>query len=163
MYGQLIITLVWGIVCPSELVLLWWWSGQQLTCLTESSNVCTSLLRKDGVPAVHSFLSFPPSLPSSIFPSQLQVLWAPLGSHPSLSHTGPIIGAAHKLVGLQMGRACRTYMVSAARTKTCKSGHKKYAFIWVCLRRVCEAAKGKDVRVPQLIAVCMWLRGPAQT
>jgi len=35
-----------------------------------------------GAPAVHSppFFSYP-----------LQVLWAPLGCHPSLSHTGPII------------------------------------------------------------------------
>lgn len=62
--------------------------------------------------------------PSSIPPSLLQVLWAPLGSHPSLSHTGPIIVAAHKLVGLQMWRACRTYMVSVAWTKTCESERK---------------------------------------
>ena len=86
-------------------------------------------LEGDEAPAVHSlpslppslppFLhpSIPPSLPPSIPPSPLQVLWAPLGSHPSLSHTGPIIGAAHKLVGLQMGRACRTYMVSATPDK----------------------------------------------
>lgn len=104
----------------SVLVLLRWWSGQQLARLTEFSNVRSSPLREDGAPAVHSFPSLPPSIP----PSPLQVLWAPLGSHPSLSHTGPIIGPAHKLVGLQMGRACRTYMVSAAWTKTCKSDHK---------------------------------------
>lgn len=47
----------------SVLVLLWWWSGQQLARLTESSNVRSSPLREDEVPAVHSFPSLPPSLP----------------------------------------------------------------------------------------------------
>lgn len=69
-----------------------------------SAQVCLErtkcLLSTLSPPCLHPCL-YHPSLP-------LQVLWAPLGSHPSLSHTGPIIGAAHKLVGLQMGRACRT-------------------------------------------------------
>lgn len=100
------------------------WTAVSLPCWVFScrllyswtkSNVCCPLF-----PLLPSSTSIPPSLP----PSLLQVLWAPLGSHPSLSHTGPIIVAAHKLVGLQMWTACRTYMVSAAWTKTCESERK---------------------------------------
>lgn len=53
----------------SVLVLLWWWSGQQLACLSESSNVRSSPLREDEGPAVHSFPSLYPSLLPSIPPS----------------------------------------------------------------------------------------------
>ncbi len=63
-------------------------------------------------------------LPFKAVHFDIGLTYDPLGSHPSLSHTGPIIGAAYKLVGLQMGRACRTYMVSAAGTKTCESDHR---------------------------------------
>lgn len=150
-YTQLFVALVWGVVFCSVLDLLWWWSLQQLARLTESYNVGYSPLRKDEAPAVHSFPSFLPSLPSSIPPSLLQVLWAPLGSHPSLSHTGPIIGAACKLVGLQMGRACRTYLVSATQTKTTKQKKKKtlkknvVIRVWTsqCLLSVCKINEGR--------------------
>lgn len=114
-------------LCIKHTLMMEWTAAR----LTESYNVCYSPLRKNGAPAVHSFPSLLPSLPSSIPPSLLQVLLAPLGSHPSLSHTGPIIGAAHKLVGLQMGRACWTYMVSAAWTKTTKQNKNVVIGVWM--------------------------------
>lgn len=101
----------------SVLVLLWWWSGQQLACLTESSNVRSSLLREDEAPAVHSFPSlFHPYLPAAGFMS------SPGLSSISVTHRPHYWGCT--LVGLQMGRACRIYMVSAARTKACESDRR---------------------------------------
>lgn len=103
-----------------------------------SAQVCLErtkcLLSTLSPPCLHPCL-YHPSLP-------LQVLWAPLGSHPSLSHTGPIIGAAHKLVGLQMGRACRTciWFLQPGQRPASRTKKKKKVVIWVwtsqCLQHV---------------------------
>lgn len=116
--------LVMGVEYCSVLELLGWWSRQQLTCLTESSNVCFCPLRKDGVHAVHFFPSLHPCLHPSLPPRCrfYELPWALI----HLCHTqAPLLPLLTNWFGLQMERACRTCLVSAVRTKTCKSGRKK--------------------------------------
>lgn len=81
----------YGSLCAKPCV--YWWSGQQFGCSAEFLNV---------KPCPHTYTHMHTCsqthtgqcvcCPLSPLPVLLQVLWAPLGCHPSLSHTGPIIG-----------------------------------------------------------------------
>lgn len=74
---------IWEPVCRTLCILMEW---------TAVWLLMSSLVRTHTHTHAHKHTLVSASAVHSPLPSLLQVLWAPLGCHPSLSHTGPIIG-----------------------------------------------------------------------